>query len=94
MEEHGIPVSFAWSDHPEEETERVEDGGFKVGPKGDSTEDIGIPIWNRMVNPYLVVKEVFHGEVEAGKIIPDKPLASYDDFSEEKKSKEAQEGYQ
>jgi len=94
MEEHGIPISSVGSDQPEEKTERIEDGGFKMGPKGDSTEDIGIPIWNRMVNPELIMKKLFHGKVEADKIISDKPLSSYDDLPEEKKSKDTQEGYQ
>jgi hypothetical protein len=94
MEEHGIPVSSVWRDQPEEKTERIEDGGFKMGPKGDSTEDIGIPIGDRMVNPELIMKKCFHGKVEADKIISDKPLSSYDDLPEEKKSKDTQEGYQ
>jgi hypothetical protein len=94
MEEHGIPVSSVGSDQPEEKTERIEDGGFKMGPKGDSTEDIGIPIWNRTMNPELIMKKPFHGKVEANKIIPDKPLSSHDDLPEEKKSEDTQKRYQ
>jgi len=94
MEKHGIPVSSVGGDQPEEKTERIEDGGFKMGPKGDSTEHIGIPIWNRTMNPELIMKKSFHGKVEADKIIPDKPLSSHDDLSEEKKSEDTQKGYQ
>jgi hypothetical protein len=94
MEEHGIPVSSVGRDQPEEKTERIEDGGFKMGPEGDPREDIRIPIWNRMVKPELIIEKLFHGKVELNEIISDKPFSSHDDLPEEKKSKDTQEGYQ
>jgi hypothetical protein len=88
VQEHGIAIGFFRGDKVEKESERIEDGRFEMGPEGHSSEDVGIPVRDLMVNAHFVVQELFHAQIEGDEVVTDQKVPRKNDVPEQIKAEE------
>jgi hypothetical protein len=70
VQEHGIAVSFLGRHQIEKESQRVEDCGFEVGPKGHASENVRIPVGDGSVEVDLIIQELLHGHIKLYEVDP------------------------
>ena len=89
VQEHGIAISLFRGEEVKKESERVEDRGFEMGPEWHSSENVGIPVRDLMVNVHLVVQELFHAQIEGDEVVTDQKVPRKNDVPEQISAEEA-----
>jgi hypothetical protein len=81
--EQGVIISLIRRNQPEEETQRIKDGGFKMSPIGHASKDIRVPKRDRKVPVKLIIEELLHWKIKSNKINSHEVMPFKEDASEE-----------
>ena len=92
VKEDRVTISSFRGHEPEKDVQGVEDGGLEMGPEGDSTEHIGVPVRNAVVKVDLVIEELLHSQVKGKKVGSKKKMTLEHDLPEHKETGNHQQG--
>jgi hypothetical protein len=88
VQEHGVTVGLFRGEEVKKESKRVKNRGFKVGPEGHSSKDVGIPVRDLMMKVYFVVEELFDPQIKGDEVVADQKVPRKDDLPEEIKAEQ------
>ena len=91
MEKHGVAIGLFRRNKEKEYIERIEYGGFKMGPERYSCKHIRVPERNGMVSVYFIIEELFERQIEAYKVAPKQVMLLNEDIFE-KENRESRQG--